>query len=433
MAVRAGERYRDRYDVLERIGEGAFAQVWRARDVAAEREVALKVLKDPYLTVKDVVERFQREVFAVASIDSPHVVALFDFGISDDVFYLVTELLRGPSLRQLMGERPWTATDVYVIVGQVAHALKAAHGRGIVHRDLKPENIVLVEKPGGWQVKVIDFGFAQLPELERKLGLEPLTRKGHLFGTPQYLAPELIRGRAVEGDGGPDLFALGVVAYEMLAGKRPWDGEDPMQVMRDVLAHLPPAVTTLHETLSPRVEEINRFLDRALAKERGERPADASAFFEELGRALFPGAAPSINQRLDQVSSRSIELRVRRDATEVNLDDNATVPFMTGSDSQRQAVGNDTLKQTALDSSAIRVDGPSDIPIFVGAKEARSLPSSYLRRPDGVDEVRSERPYRPPVTPPERRAGGGALRALVYLLLTAAVAAGAFWLGRVWK
>jgi serine/threonine protein kinase len=436
VAVRIGERYRDRYQVLEAIGEGAFARVWRAEDVETHREVALKVLKDPYLGVKEVVERFQREVFAVASIDSPHVVGLFDFGISDDDFYLVTELLKGPSLRHLMAERPWSASDVYLIVGQIAHALKAAHSRSIFHRDLKPENVILVERSSGWQVKVIDFGFAQLPELERSLGLQPLTRKGYVSGTPQYLSPEQIRGKPI--DGGADLFALGVITYEMLADKRPWDGDDARDVMMLVLSRVPPAVTKLHETIAPRIEEVNRFLERALSKDRSGRPADAQSFHEELGRALFVGEAPRIESALDKLTSQSISLRIRRsDETETTQVGGSTdrQPTFGGTTTERQAaLGDTTVQAPALDSSAIRLNDRTEIPIFVAHEaathEAAPRLAATLRPESG--EPDADRGPRPTATlaPTSIDRSGGLGRALLFILVLAAVAAGAFYLGR---
>ena len=448
MPVRIGQRYRDRYDVQRRIGEGAFAHVYRAHDAQGGRDVALKVLKDPYLTVKDVVERFQREVFAVASISSPHVVALYDFGISDDDFYIATEFVEGPSLREIMRARAWSASDVHVIVGQIAHALDAAHKQDIVHRDLKPENVLLVERPGGvWQVKVLDFGFAKLPELERKLGLEPLTRKGTCFGTPQYLSPEQIRGRSL--DGGADLFALGVIAYEMLGGRRPWDGDDPREVMMAVLNRLPPPIAKLHASMQPRLEEVNRFLLRALGKDRAERPADAPEFFRELGTALFgtsvpelPGATPV--GPLDSVSSQSIELHVvaRADQTEVNEtvdDDRKTRQFVTERP-QRRGVPNDTIRSPAFDSTSqesekIIVDRSEDIPIFVAqGGRPKTLPSGYLPSldespPRGPDSQKATLPLVAPRLPPlERRRSPW--RSFVIFLVMVAVAAGAFWLGR---
>ncbi|HEX4458765.1 MAG TPA: serine/threonine-protein kinase [Polyangia bacterium] len=408
MPVQIGERYRDRYEVIERIGEGAFAYVFRAREPAAGRDVALKVLKEPYRQVRDVVERFQREVFAVATINSPHVVSLLDFGFADDEFFIVMEFVRGMSLRQLMMAEPWAPEDALVVLGQIAHALAAAHKHQIVHRDLKPENVMLVENDGLWQAKVLDFGFAKLADLERTLDLEPITRVGFCFGTPQYLSPEQIRGFSV--DGGADLFALGVIAYEMLVGRRPWDGADPRAVMTAVLRTLPPPALALHPSLRGRLEEVNAFLLRALEKERKQRPADAVAFFEELQTALFGGAAAARTAlagarpvtQMEDVTSRSIvlkpspELAQRRfDATELDvdinaahaIDDRSTTQFKTQRSSPNLR-GSDTVRESALDSTKHIVDKPSDIPIFVASGVASSdarLPSQYLPRIDAID------------------------------------------------
>ncbi len=451
MPVQIGERYRDRYEVIERIGEGAFAYVFRAREPAAGRDVALKVLKEPYRQVRDVVERFQREVFAVATINSPHVVSLLDFGFADDEFFIVMEFVRGMSLRQLMMSEPWAPEDALVVLGQIAHALAAAHKHQIVHRDLKPENVMLVENDGLWQAKVLDFGFAKLADLERTLDLEPITRVGFCFGTPQYLSPEQIRGFSV--DGGADLFALGVIAYEMLVGRRPWDGADPRAVMTAVLRTLPPPALTLHPSLRSRIEEVNRFLLRALEKERKQRPVDAVAFFEELQTALFGGAAAARTAlagarpvtQMDDVTSRSIvlkpspELAQRRfDATELDvdingaaaIDDRSTTQFKT----QRSHNGRDTVRESALDSTKHVVDKPSDIPIFVASSDAR-LPSQYLPRIDAIDMIEIEdsvpSPLALPMTtarvvkqPPSRWRIRALWTVLVLLLLALAFALG---------
>src|SRR5262249_46905069 len=157
----------------------------------------------------------------------------------------------------------------------------------------KPENVMLVELSGGlWQVKVLDFGLAKLPELERSLGLDSLTRRGQLFGTPPYLSPEQIRGKPPGRRA--RLFAPGVIAYEMRAGKRPGAGraDDPRDVMMCVLHKPPPPLTKLHETMTDRLDAVNAFIKRALAKERSERPADAEEFFRELGDALFGQSRP---------------------------------------------------------------------------------------------------------------------------------------------
>jgi serine/threonine protein kinase len=437
--VRIGQRYKDRYEVVAHVGEGAFAHVFRAREVSSGRDCALKVLKEEYSDNRDVVERFQREVFAIASINSPHVVSMLDFGIAEieREFFMVMEFVQGPTLRELLGSHePWPPEDVLVVVGQVAHALMAAHKREIIHRDLKPENVMLVERSGSFVAKVLDFGFAKLAELERTLELRPITRVGFCFGTPQYLSPEQIRGRPI--DGGADLFALGVIAYEMLAGRRPWDGRDPRAVMTAVLKTLPPPILQLHPSLMSRLEEVNRFLLRVLEKDRGERPHDAVAFFDELQDALFGGAAEARNalagarpvSPIEDVTSRSIVVRPttgsqkRFDETEI---DPARAEY-------RQPPASDTVRETAIESESI--------PIFV----AERLDSQYLPPLDvedarddlthDDDSGRSTLPrgtaqipktaFAPPPRPRRSYASAVAAALIVLILLTAAFLAGRY-------
>src|SRR6478735_848223 len=241
-------RLKGRFEIMEQIGEGGFASVFRAKEATTGKIVALKLLKDAYLKDQEVVERFRREVFAVASISSPHVVGMHDFGISGDEVYIAMEFVEGPTLRDISYERTWTAQEVHVVIGQIAQALAAAHRQDIVHRDLKPENVILVQADGGARhVKVLDFGLAKLADLERKLGLEPLTRAGMCFGTPQYMAPELIRGRPF--DKSVDLYALAVIAFELLGGFLPWDGIDPREVLISVVKNPPPHLRQAHPSV----------------------------------------------------------------------------------------------------------------------------------------------------------------------------------------
>ncbi|HWE28814.1 MAG TPA: serine/threonine-protein kinase [Polyangia bacterium] len=434
MPVRIGQRYKDRYEVVAHVGEGAFAHVFRARELSSGRDCALKVLKEEYSDNRDVIERFQREVFAIASISSPHVVSMLDFGIADTdrEFFMVMEFVQGPTLRELLGRHePWAPEDVLVVVGQVAHALMAAHKREIIHRDLKPENVMLVERSGSFVAKVLDFGFAKLAELERTLELRPITRVGFCFGTPQYLSPEQIRGRPI--DGGADLFALGVIAYEMLAGRRPWDGRDPREVMTAVLKTLPPPILTLHPSLMSRLEEVNRFLLRVLEKDRAARPRDAVAFFDELQDALFGGAAAARNalagarpvSPIEDVTSRSI---VVRPVTSSKRFDETEIDPARG---ERPAApsSSDTVRETAIESESI--------PIFV----AERLDSQYLP-PLDVEEVRDDESgkstlprgtaqipktaFAPPPGPRRSYARLVATVLIVMILLTAAFLAGRY-------
>jgi serine/threonine protein kinase len=195
--------------------------------------------------------------------------------------------------------------------------LAAAHRQNIVHRDLKPENVMLVGdggKSGPRQVKVLDFGLAKLAELERKLELEPLTRAGMCFGTPQYMSPEQIQGKTI--DGSADVYALGVIAYEMVAGLLPWDGHDSREILLSVVKNPAPRIVRARAEVK-RVDELNRFFVRALAKDKRDRPRDAADFFKEFEIALFGERRPAARgkQKLDahdqvfaSVFAASIEL-----------------------------------------------------------------------------------------------------------------------------
>jgi hypothetical protein len=287
-------RLQERFEILASVGEGGVAHVYRARERATGRLVALKVLKESLRADRDVVERFQREAFAVASIDSEHVVKMFDFGTIDGDAFIAMEYAAGMPLRAALDGKRWPAEQIRVVIGQAAEALAAAHEREIIHRDLKPENIMLVSTPRrAWQVKVLDFGFAKLAALEAELGLEPISKAGTCFGTPQYMPPEQMMGHSV--DRGADLYALGVITYEMLAGKLPWDGADPREVFRSVLGSPPPRIERLHHSIS-RADAIHGFLQRALAKSARERPDDAATFFRELESALSPEVAAGARQ-----------------------------------------------------------------------------------------------------------------------------------------
>ena len=311
-------RLKGRFEIMEQIGEGGFATVYRAKEATTNKIVALKLLKDAYLKDTEVVERFRREVFAVASINSPYVVKMHDFGISGDEVFIAMEYVEGPTLREVVHERAWSPNDIHVVVGQIAQALAAAHRQNIVHRDLKPENVILVGdggKTGPRQVKVLDFGLAKLAELERKLELEPLTRAGMCFGTPQYMSPEQIQGKPI--DGSADVYALGVMAYEMIAGLLPWDGADSREILLSVIKNPPPKIVRARSAEVKRLDELNKFLVRALAKDKKDRPKDAAEFFKEFELALFGERkpVPRTKQKVDakdevfaSVFAASIEL-----------------------------------------------------------------------------------------------------------------------------
>jgi serine/threonine-protein kinase len=293
-----------RFELQDQIGEGGAARVYRAIDLTNGQPVAVKLLKRELSGDRESLERLQREAFAVASLSSPHLVGLCDFGMTGDEAYLALQLVEGTMLRTLCDHEPWPSEKTRVVIGHVAAALGEAHAHGVLHRDLKPENVMLTRGTDGRvRAVVIDFGMARLVELEEKLGLERLTQAGSLFGTPQYIAPEAIRGDPV--DARVDLFALAVITYELLAGHRPWDGLAPPKILRSILDGAAPAIERAHPSITD-LGRVNAFLQRALAKDPADRPADAAHFFAELQAALTGTPAQVDEQLFQAVSATSI-------------------------------------------------------------------------------------------------------------------------------
>jgi serine/threonine-protein kinase len=276
----------DRFQLLNLVGEGSFARVYRARDLGSGGYVAIKVLKEASRSDPETVERFRRETLAVASVQSPHVVRLHEFGMSGEELFIAMEYVEGPLLRDFLGRRPLPGDFAHVVVGQIAQAVAAAHEKGIIHRDLKPENVVLVRGTLGRRVMVLDFGLAKMVELEQWLNLAPLSREGMCFGTPQYMSPEEVRGRPANK--AADIWALAIIAYEIVAGHLPWDGASARDVFYAILTQPLPEITETHPSLGRR-EEMNAFFARAFSPKPEERPASAAAFFGAFEQALFGG------------------------------------------------------------------------------------------------------------------------------------------------
>jgi serine/threonine protein kinase len=271
-----------KYQVLERLGRGGMADVYRAHHTRLDRDVAIKVLHPHLIEGQDFLARFEREAKAVASLKHPHIVQVFDFDSQDDLNYLVMELIDGGSLRGRLEELAQAGKrlpygDTLRIFGHVASALDYAHRRGMLHRDVKPAN-VLLQKDG--DAYLSDFGIARI------LSQTQFTTTGALIGTPQYMSPE--QGKGLPLTEAADLYSLGVVLYEMLTGRPPYDGDTPLGVIHKHLFDPLPAPCTVCPDLPAQVDDL---LFKALAKEAGERYASGAEMLEALKRALAPGAA----------------------------------------------------------------------------------------------------------------------------------------------
>ncbi|WP_165990240.1 serine/threonine-protein kinase, partial [Streptomyces sp. YIM 98790] len=294
-----------RYELIEQIGRGGMGQVWRARDEALGRQVAVKCLQplggaqrdEEYL--RSLRERFRREARVAASLQHRGITVVHDFGEYDGTLYLVMELLDGQNLSEILTARqaePLPEPDIADIAHQVAAALAYTHAQGVVHRDLKPANVMRL---ADGTVKILDFGIARLAH---DIGLNAkLTSTGMAMGTPHYMSPEQISGAAV--DHRSDLYSLGCVLYELATGAPPFDLGDPWAILVGHRETPPEPLRAVRAELSPSLE---RLILGLLAKDPADRPEDAAdqarrlvleAARAETGAPAPPGRAAQPHAR----------------------------------------------------------------------------------------------------------------------------------------
>jgi serine/threonine-protein kinase len=268
-----------RYKILSRLGAGGMADVFLAEDQQLGRKVALKLLHRRFAEDPDFVERFRREAQSAAGLQHPNVVSVYDRGAYDGTYYIAMEYLPGRSLKQLIRQEapldPVRAIDLTI---QILKAARFAHRRGVIHRDLKPHNVLVDD---GGHAKVTDFGIA-------RAGASDMTETGSIMGTAQYLSPEQAQGHAV-GDTS-DLYSVGVVLYELLTGRLPFDAESAVTIALRHVSEAPPPPTAINPNIPPELEQVVLW---ALNKNPADRPADADQFITVLERvreAIVSGA-----------------------------------------------------------------------------------------------------------------------------------------------
>jgi serine/threonine protein kinase len=269
------------YQLLDVLGKGGMATVYRAYQLNVGREVAMKLLSPDLAEEPEFISRFQHEAQLAAGLQHPNIVAVHDFGRAGAYTYLVMRLMEGGNLDHLLNGGRLSTDRVIQLTGQIASALDYAHARGIVHRDLKPTN-VLLDVSGN--AALTDFGIAKLVGGDQITGL---TAAGTVMGTPTYMAPEQWRSEPV--DARTDIYALGVMIFQMLAGRVPFASETPHGLMYQHLDAPPPPLRAIRPDLPLAVEPVLR---KALAKHRQERPASAGELARDLETALrFPAEA----------------------------------------------------------------------------------------------------------------------------------------------
>jgi formylglycine-generating enzyme required for sulfatase activity/tRNA A-37 threonylcarbamoyl transferase component Bud32 len=262
-----------KYEILEEIGRGGFAVVYKARDTTLDRIVALKVLRPDVAEDNTFVQRFKQEARTAAGLYHPHIITIYEVGEEAGQHYLAMAFLPGQTLdeRLAAAEEPLPLAQTVSIVEQVASALDAIHQRGLVHRDIKPTNIIV---DGAGQATILDFGIVRAAD-----GTQ-LTTTGAVMGTPQYMSPEQAEGKEI--DHRSDIYSLGVVAYQMYTGQAPFDAVSPLVVLRLHADKPPPAPRELNPQLPIEVEQV---LLKALAKKRDERYQSAGELAGDLRRA----------------------------------------------------------------------------------------------------------------------------------------------------
>ena len=286
-----------RYEIVARIAEGAMGVVYRGVRLKLDRAVAIKVMHHALPDVGDARKRFEREAQLMARLEHPHCVSIMDYGVHEGKPYVVMQLVNGRDLFDVLAEQrsfaPQRAVDVMC---QVLSGLAHAHEQNIIHRDIKPANIMITPKaPLGVHARILDFGLA------RMVGSSISTSKGVAVGSPSYMAPEQCRGD--ELDARVDIYACGVVLFEMLTGRKPFIADDPIAIIKKQIEEPPPRLADVTPGDYGTLEAV---VARALAKAPQDRYPSAVAMAEALAAAVTTHAGPDTTARLDAASTREM-------------------------------------------------------------------------------------------------------------------------------
>ncbi|HKA87664.1 MAG TPA: serine/threonine-protein kinase, partial [Haliangiales bacterium] len=267
-------RVLDKYEILEEVGQGGMAVVYRGRDRMLQRDVAVKVLHPHLASAEEARRRFEREAHAVAKLRHENILEIFDYSGTDSAdSYIVTEFINGRTLKGVLAAHAPGYPEIgAMIVVEVLRALAHAHSLGVLHRDVKPENIMIRDDG---VLKLMDFGIAQIVDAQR------MTVTGQLLGSPAYMSPEHVEGRPL--DFRTDVFAAGILLYQLATNELPFKGKNPHEILKRIAECKYVDARVVHPRVSDR---LNRIISRALARDPGDRFPDVTSMLDELLRVL---------------------------------------------------------------------------------------------------------------------------------------------------
>jgi len=385
MPLKAGTRLGP-YEVVAAIGAGGMGEVYRARDSRLERDVAVKVLPEEAADQPERLHRFETEARTLAALEHPNILAVYDFGVAEGHPYIVSELLAGQTLRERLRHGDLSVAKALELIAQSARGLAAAHAKGIIHRDLKPENLFVT--PDG-RVKILDFGLARLRDEHEPDAAPPVvpseaitlsrtTRTGQLLGTPGYLSPEQLQGE--RADHRADIFGLGVVLYEALAGRAPFRRDSAAETMAAIVRDDPPPLNGQGRRVPPVVESVVRRCLEKRPEERFQSAHDLALALESLAQASGLGGEDAVAPAV-----ATARRRLARAVAGVLLALTVGGAFLWGRRTGDRPVPRFqrlTFRRGSVDSARFSPDGQT---VFYSARWGGQPPRLFSVRMDGVE------------------------------------------------
>ena len=374
-----------RYEIFAKLGEGGMGTVYAAKQKPLGRTIALKVLLKSLSDDEIAVQRFEKEALAISRLAHPNTVTIFDYGKTEQgLMYIAMEFMEGRTLSDLIKqEGPLRPRRVVRIVAQMIRALSEAHLRGVIHRDLKPDNIMLVPTAGEPDfVKVLDFGVAKLRS-QGGVDVKTLTKGDVIFGTPSYMSPQQVHG--IMDDPRSDLYAVGVIAYEMLSGAALFTGDSAISILMAQVQKIPQAFASLPKPVEVPAE-LEALVMKLLAKESDDRFADCEAVLHGLDKlpGLGGGLRPPSGDTMGMQRSALASAGQAKRSTQMMGSDFANVKDSSAKDSEEKDLPEKNLPEKNLPKKNLKAPAQDKSSAAKAAQDSREMPTEAMALPDAT-------------------------------------------------